>query len=616
MPTPRTECTELSVGFGLLGQEPLGLSPADAEYLFENTLSAQKYAEFEQEFRHQEQKYRRFYSIGLGIRSSYPHFAQGNIATVRWEGPQQQAKSVSAAKDLVLANTSISVKDKNDIVANLSPTGLFVCVPKGHRPPPRSENWFLTISPELYQEAYGFIRSRGADEFPETIGEFYKTVHVADRKGFAQYVRNLSDSDASAFKSLYRAFCHDVASKSAAVFNKTLSVSLASAARNTVEEIIRTFFRIGENAYIVCGVEKRHGFAVVVPDLTSWRRSWSFKSLKATPDDKAGQSIVRFDLVVIDKASHEPHAFPFRAEIRWTHGKFGGTEAKLYKEFRWTDVPFFSQIYDDALVVKHMIIGSGGYGTVYKGRLHGTREPIAIKELSLRQIGGKEGTTADIARKRFEREVNIQSGLLKHSNILPIMASDLSIKTPWFAAPLALCSLDDILPEVSCDHGRLERVYWQVLYAIEYAHTKEVVHRDLKPGNILLFGGDKVMVSDFGLGKELGTQETGGPLTHTSDNVGGTWAYSAPEQFGNLRDADYRADIFALGRTLIAMLIGEEPDSEFDLADIDDRYRGFIERCIDPDPGERFQSMEEVIAAFDEITGSNAPTAMLRPRLL
>ena len=502
MPALKTECTELSVGFGLLAVEPLGLSPAEIEDLFEQTLPLEKYPEFEQEFRRREKYYRRFYGIGLSVRGSYSHFVRGSLERLRWEGPLQQARSVSAAKDLIVANTPISVKDTSKVVANHSPFGLFVSLPKGIRPPRRSTNWFLRLSPDSYQELYSLATRRSGDVWPEKIEDFYK-VPAPRRKDFARFVKQLSDVGDKEFQESYLALCHNISQKSAEMFNEGLAASTLKA---VAEEVIRTFFRIGEGEYILCGLDNGQDFAVAIPDLTTWWRDWTLKSITAVPDLAAGQSQVWFDVVVQEKrGTRQSHSLRFRAEVRWAHGKFGTPEAKLYKTFAWTDVPFFKQIYDNEVVEKQKIIGSGGFGTVYRGALKGTGKDVAIKELSPRElrVAGAESSTA---RKRFEREVTLQSQLA-HPNILPVIKSDLSTETPWFASPLAICSLEAILAELPNDFERIERIFWQVLDAIEYAHSQGIIHRDLKPDNILLFPGDHIKVGDFGLGKDRSIQD-------------------------------------------------------------------------------------------------------------
>ena len=149
-------------------------------------------------------------------------------------------------------------------------------------------------------------------------------------------------------------------------------------------------------------------------------------------------------------------------------------------------------------------------------------------------------------------------------------------------------------------------IFRQTLEGIWNAHCQKVIHRDLKPENILLFDNEQVKISDFGLCKRLDPNEWSAVLTHTSNNAMGTPPYAAPEQFESFRDVDYRADIYALGKTLLHMVIGKIPPpfyNEINFETLEPRYRYLIQRCTLRNPDERFQTVDEVIKAFEEITG-------------
>lgn len=89
MPTPKTECTELAVGFGLLSLDPVKVPAPQIRYSWADTLKAEKFNEFVRKFSAEEAYYRRFYAIGVNLRHSHRLFKSTNITTVRWEGPQQ-----------------------------------------------------------------------------------------------------------------------------------------------------------------------------------------------------------------------------------------------------------------------------------------------------------------------------------------------------------------------------------------------------------------------------------------------------------------------------------------------------------------------------------------------
>lgn len=604
MPTPKTECTELSVGFGLLSLDPLKISAPQIENYWVDTLTPKKFNEFLRKFTTEEAYYRRFYAIGVNLRHSHKLFT--NITTVRWEGPQQQASSVTIPIDLLAANTPISVKADSHVVCNRSPYILFVSDPGGTLTPTRAENWYTVVAPDLYQSLYELARDMTGLNLPTSVIEYHQTVRGTSRKHLGKVIQTFSTVDTEQFNQLYTPFCHEVAQQSAEIFNRTLNQSLDGPIRNAIaENIIRRFFRLGDSEYVLCGLDGNNDFGVTVPALTSWKRSgWNFKRLIAQPDLLRGQSVVNFELVVEERNKRKEHSFPFHAEIRWSHGKFAGNpEAKLYKEFAWTEVPFFQQIYSQEAINRLQLIGSGGFGTVYKAILRTTGQVVAVKELDISTLGFSRADSYE-ERKRFEREVKIQSSL-DHPNILPVIESDLDAATPWIAMPLAFCSIRDIINELHDNSARIHNLFRQVLSGIEYAHRNNVIHRDLKPENILLFENDLVKISDFGLGKQLSADVTGSVLTQSSNNSLGSLPYAAPEQLESFRDADYRADIFALGKTLLHMLSGKVPISAASLNQVDERYREFINRCIQDHPDQRFQSVTAVITAFGSI--ANVP---------
>ena len=79
--------------------------------------------------------------------------------------------------------------------------------------------------------------------------------------------------------------------------------------------------------------------------MTEWKRNWKISSLTASPDLARGQSVVDIRMAVEEKTTKINHNMDFHVEIRWSHGKFcGNPEAKLYKEFSWSSVPFFRNI--------------------------------------------------------------------------------------------------------------------------------------------------------------------------------------------------------------------------------------------------------------------------------
>lgn len=349
MPSSKTECTELSVGFGLLEIDPVSASREQILASWANSLSPSKLSDYLSEYSRDEAYYRRFFEIGVNLRRSHGVFARANINSVRWEGPHHQARSVSMAKDLVAANIPISVKANSNVVFNHSPYVLFTSVPSGVSAPTRSDNWFSAVARQPYQELYTWIRSQSSENLPAQVDDYHRTVKGNRRKLLSRLVNQLTEAQKSHFDSLYLRLCQDVAEESADRFNIAIQSSFSGPIRNSVaEEIVKTLFRLGDSEYVLCGLDHNHGFGVDVTDITSWKRQWMLRSVIAQPDLSRGQSIVDINLVIENRQTRQQHNIAFEVQIRWAHGKFSGNpEAKVYKKFPWIAVPFFHLVYSE-----------------------------------------------------------------------------------------------------------------------------------------------------------------------------------------------------------------------------------------------------------------------------
>jgi hypothetical protein len=343
MPSAKTETSELSVAFGILGLDPTHLYPQSEIVLqFDDSLSEDKYEAFLIEYKRNTALYERLLRVGWTMRNRHLPFKRAGA--VKWTGPFHQASTTSVAKDLLVANTPVSVKTESNVVANLSPPNMMVNLPGGTAPSSREENWYLTTKPEEFQELYAFVRGMSPElqYLPEDIRSFEEEAHRDDRKRIQKILKESSDSDKKAFTKRYRELCHRVAEKSADVFNQNLTASLSTGARKAVREnLMRWFFRLNAVQYVLCGIDRNEEFALVVPDLTSWLREWDLAEVVATPDITRGQSVVDFEVVCRRKKDRREHRVPYHAEIRWSHGRFSGAvESKLYKEFSWSELPF------------------------------------------------------------------------------------------------------------------------------------------------------------------------------------------------------------------------------------------------------------------------------------
>jgi hypothetical protein len=157
--------------------------------------------------------------------------------------------------------------------------------------------------------------------------------------------KEFSNKDAQEFIKRYVAMCHNVAIKSSQIFDRHLTKSLKSRTRNAVlESIAKIFFRMNAVEYILCGIDGKNDFSVIIPDLTGWKRMWEITKILSEPDLNRKQSVVNFIVECTRKSDKSKSRMNFHTEIRWSHGRFSSVEGKLYKDFYCRDVPFFERI--------------------------------------------------------------------------------------------------------------------------------------------------------------------------------------------------------------------------------------------------------------------------------
>ncbi|HUO51546.1 MAG TPA: serine/threonine-protein kinase, partial [Gemmatimonadaceae bacterium] len=196
-------------------------------------------------------------------------------------------------------------------------------------------------------------------------------------------------------------------------------------------------------------------------------------------------------------------------------------------------------------------VGRGGMAVVYRATDLRLRRPVAIKVLP------PEFAFRDEVRRRFLREAEM-AARLSHPNIVPIYSVDERGGLVYFVMALvegeSLAALLARPARITVPQAR--RVLHDVADALEYAHAHGVVHRDIKPDNILLDReSGRPMVTDFGIARAA---EADGHLTVTGVAVG-TPAYMSPEQSMGERELDGRSDVYSLGVVGYQMLAGELP---------------------------------------------------------
>ncbi|CAN5452793.1 serine/threonine-protein kinase [soil metagenome] len=196
-------------------------------------------------------------------------------------------------------------------------------------------------------------------------------------------------------------------------------------------------------------------------------------------------------------------------------------------------------------------IGRGGMGVIYRARQRHSRRIVALKRVLSYHADSQE------TLKRFRREAEAAASL-DHPNILPIYEVGESDEgVPYFTMKYAPGgSLQEVGPALRNNPREIVRLLAEVTRAVQAAHRQGILHRDLKPGNILLDGRGEPLVSDFGLAKWL---DTSSDITRTL-TIFGTPGFIAPEQAeGKAADLKPAADIYSLGAILFNLLAGRPP---------------------------------------------------------
>ncbi|HSK50282.1 MAG TPA: serine/threonine-protein kinase [Solirubrobacterales bacterium] len=245
------------------------------------------------------------------------------------------------------------------------------------------------------------------------------------------------------------------------------------------------------------------------------------------------------------------------------------------------------------------LLGRGGMGVVYRATHLTLERPVALKVIA-RDLVSKEGF-----RARFLRESRLAASL-DHPAVVPIY--DSREVDGELVVAMRLVEGGDLRRMIDRD-GPLEperaiALLGQVADALDAAHAAGIVHRDVKPHNVLV-EGERAFLSDFGLAKALG--ESGAA---SSASVVGTVEYMSPEQWRGSRVGP-PADVYSLGCVLYEALTGVAPfgrredDTEPELPA---GLEAVIERAVAKDPAERYPSAGMLIAAAREVQGA-APAA-------
>lgn len=264
------------------------------------------------------------------------------------------------------------------------------------------------------------------------------------------------------------------------------------------------------------------------------------------------------------------------------------------------------------------LLGQGGFAWAFVGRAaDGT--PVAIKVLKPRYAGDAP------FESRFRNESET-AAKLEHPNIIRIRSVAKTGEHVYFAMDLCADSLGArIAREGPLPEDDILRLARDITAALEFAHHQGVIHRDLKPDNVLIRSDGTAVLTDFGIARAVS-----GYVASTGVNMTiGTPHYLSPEQAQG-RPLDQRVDFYALGVTLYKAATGEVPFSStdwFELArmhvedpppslrkkrgEISKRFERVVMKCLAKHPDDRYASAAELRADLDEVEQKLRPTVTL-----
>jgi hypothetical protein len=244
--------------------------------------------------------------------------------------------------------------------------------------------------------------------------------------------------------------------------------------------------------------------------------------------------------------------------------------------------------------VSHLL-ALGGMGAVYSGMQRDLERPVAIKVLPPDAVRDTESID------RFRTEAKAMARLT-HPHIPAVY--DFAVVEGFGVLVMELVEGPNVyalIHQKQMPPERALQILAEVCDAVQFAHSRGVIHGDIKPGNIMLDTDGRVKLADFGLAR-LMVQEDRNADSWTPM---GTPEYAAPELYDKNTSPDHRADIYSLGVVLHEMLTGAPPVGEFDLPGaamgLDPRVDEVIARCMELQPENRYQSAAEVRAVLLEV---------------
>lgn len=233
-------------------------------------------------------------------------------------------------------------------------------------------------------------------------------------------------------------------------------------------------------------------------------------------------------------------------------------------------------------------LSAGGFATVYQAMdtIEGVRVALKIPH---------PGQLSDQVMKDFRHEIRL-AARLHHPNILPLKDASLIDDQLVLAFPLGERSLSERLQRRIALPTALDFAH-QILDALAYAHQEKIIHCDVKPENIVMFGGDQLRLTDFGIAK-VAQKTVRGSGT-------GTVGYMAPEQA--MGKPSQRSDVFSAGLILYRMFSGEWPEWPYTWpgpgyrrlrSKLTPDFILFLKRAIEPNPRNRYRDAEHMRNVF------------------
>lgn len=238
------------------------------------------------------------------------------------------------------------------------------------------------------------------------------------------------------------------------------------------------------------------------------------------------------------------------------------------------------------------MIGRGGMATVYRGVDLSDQRVVAVKVLKERFSSSMK------ALARFDREFTALEAL-NHANIVGVLDRGIDEGINFFVMEYVNgASMSRLLRHRDLAFNTKAQILLQIASALDYAHRRGIVHRDVKPDNVLIDRTGRAKLADFGI-----AQVTKSHLPLTSITVAssfmGTADYMAPEQRTDAKTVDHRADIYSFGVTMYEVFTGKLPLGNFPLPshlnpELSKRMDGIILRALQQSPDDRYQSIMEL----------------------